>query len=223
MTRVVHDAVTHLVCKIETLTVVFQHVHHAQRLLAMTETALIRHLSGKSALARMTERGMPKIVTESDGLGEILVQSQRPRYPARYLADFQRVRQPRAIMIAFGCEKDLRFVFETTEGFGVDYAIAVTLKIRTQFTRRDGMQTTFGIGRLACVRRQIFRFEIVYYLLEIHSFPVIGIRRVNHSIIPLRFYHICVAKVKPLAAARSIIYRARVAIRALFMLNANGA
>lgn len=40
--------------------------------------------------------------------------------------------EPGYIMVAQGSDKDLSFVFKSTEGIGVDYAVAVPLEIRSQ-------------------------------------------------------------------------------------------
>ena len=45
----------------------------------------------------------------------------------------QRMGQAGDIMIAFGSEKDLRFIFQAFEGVAVNDAISVPLKIRAKF------------------------------------------------------------------------------------------
>ena len=47
---------------------------------------------------------------ERNRLGQVLVQPQRSRNRASYLTDLKRVRQPRAVMVALGRKKNLRFV-----------------------------------------------------------------------------------------------------------------
>ena len=62
-------------------------------------------------LARVTERRMPKVVTETDGFGEILVESQPPRHGAADLRHFKSVSETGAVMIAAAGQKHLSFIF----------------------------------------------------------------------------------------------------------------
>ena len=50
----------------------------------------------------MSVRRMPEIVPERDSLGQVLVESQAPRNSTGDLTDFERVREPSAVMIALG-------------------------------------------------------------------------------------------------------------------------
>ena len=61
-------------------------------------------------LARVAERRVAEVVAEPDRLDEILVQPQRPRDAARDAGRLERVRQPRAEVVALGVDEDLRLV-----------------------------------------------------------------------------------------------------------------
>ena len=93
--------------------------------------ALAQHLVER-LLARMAERRMPEIVAEADRLDEILVQPQRAGDAAGDARRLERVRQPRAEVVALGVDEDLRLVAEPAERLRVDDAVAVALERRAQ-------------------------------------------------------------------------------------------
>ncbi len=108
--------------------VVLEHVDDAQALLVVIEPA--RHQAAQHPLAGVPERRVAQVVTERDRFGQLFVQPQHLRDRARDLRDFERVRQPRAIVIAGRREEHLRLVLEPTERLGVDDAIAIALEGR---------------------------------------------------------------------------------------------
>ena len=73
----------------------------------------------------MTERRMTEIVCERQGFREVLIEPKRARQRAGNLDDFQRVRQPRAVMVAFVIDEDLRLVGKPPEGRGMDDPVTV--------------------------------------------------------------------------------------------------
>ena len=62
------------------------------------------------ALARMTKGGVPQVVRQRDGFGQILVQPQRAGDGAGDLGYLQRMGQPGAVMVALRRQKHLCFV-----------------------------------------------------------------------------------------------------------------
>jgi hypothetical protein len=58
---------------------------------------------------------MAQIVRQSYGLCKVLVEAKRPRYRARYLCDFECVREARPGVVALREKKYLRLVFEAPE------------------------------------------------------------------------------------------------------------
>ena len=73
-------------------------VHHTQTLLIVSEAQ--RAYLVQRAFARVAERRVTEVVSERDRFGQVLVQAQRPRDRARDLRDLERVRQPRAVVVA---------------------------------------------------------------------------------------------------------------------------
>ena len=82
------------------------------------------------------ERRVAKIVRERDRFGQVLVETQIAGDGATELRYFQAVREARAEQIAFVIDKDLRLVFETPEGRGMDDAVAVALVLAASARRR---------------------------------------------------------------------------------------
>ncbi len=84
----------------------------------------------QNGFALVAERRMAEVVRERDGFGEVGVQPQRAGEVAGDGGDFNRVREPRAQMVAGAVEKNLRLVFESAEGARMDHAVAVALVMR---------------------------------------------------------------------------------------------
>ena len=107
-------------------------VHHAQAVEVVLEAAVVLHQLAERVLAGVAERRVPEVVRQRHGLGEVLVQVQRAGDRAGDLRDLDRVRQPRAVVVALVVDEDLRLVFQPAEGGGVDDALAVALVGRAQ-------------------------------------------------------------------------------------------
>ena len=108
--------------------VVLEHVDDAQALLVVVEAA--GHERVEHALAGVAERRVAEVVAERDRLGQLLVQAQHLGDGARDLRDLERVRQPRAVVVAGRREKHLRLVLQPAERLAVDDAVAVALEGR---------------------------------------------------------------------------------------------
>ena len=134
--RVLGDAVAHFPREVEPAPLVLEHVHDAQALLVVIEAA--RHQVVQHPLAGMAEGRVAQVVAERDGFGELFVEMQHLRDGAGDLRDLERVRQPRAVVIAGRREEDLRLVLQPPERLAVDDAIAVALE--------GGTDVVFGLG-----------------------------------------------------------------------------
>ena len=67
----VQNAVKHLICKVKTLAVLFELFAYPYTLLKMRKSVFVKGI--KRPLAGMSERGMPKVVTQRNRLGQILI------------------------------------------------------------------------------------------------------------------------------------------------------
>ena len=109
---------------------IFEQLHHAQALLVVLEPAVLAHAFRQHLLAGMPERRMPQVVRQRDRFGQILVERKRARDRAADRGDFDRMRQPRAQMIAGPIEENLRLVFEPAKGPRMNDPRAIALKLR---------------------------------------------------------------------------------------------
>ena len=122
-------AVADLPGEIESLTAFFNSVNNAQALFIVSE-AVFADLVERS-LTRVTEGGVSEVVSEGYRFCQIFIEFKRAGYCSRNLRHLKRVGKSCAVIVAFGRQKDLRFVFETAEGAGVNYSVAVALVRRS--------------------------------------------------------------------------------------------
>ena len=121
------DAVAHLRGEV-------QRLGDPQRLLVVAEAAAEALLQRgvERLLARVAEGRMAHVVAEPDRLDEVLVQPQRPRDAARDPGRLERVRHPRAVVVAGGIDEDLRLALQAPERLRVQDPVAVALERRAQ-------------------------------------------------------------------------------------------
>src|SRR5262249_10481338 len=106
-------------------------------------------------LAGVAERGMAEIVSQRQGLGEILVESECAADRARDLRHFEGVGLARSIVVALVIDKDLRLVRQPAERGRMDDAVAVALKRRAHRVLWFRMEPPAALLRLRCVGCQI--------------------------------------------------------------------
>ena len=122
------DAVFDLKGQIQSLSLLFQVMHHPDALQVMLEaigTDLIQN-----GFSGMTEGRMPQVMPQGNGFRQILIQTKRSGDGAGNLSDLQGVGQPGSVMIPHRGEKHLCFSLESPEGVTVEDPIPVTLKFR---------------------------------------------------------------------------------------------
>ena len=100
---------------------------------------------GQNVLAEVTERRVPEIVGERQRFDEVLVQAERARDGPPDLAHLDRVRQPRAVVIALVIDEHLRLVFEAAKRARVDDPVAIPLIAASG--SRDGLPGGGGRAR----------------------------------------------------------------------------
>ena len=132
--RVARDPVAHLLGQVQPRAVALEMLDDPQRVLVVAKVAsearfqaAVEHL-----LADVPERRVPEVVAEADRLDQILVQPQRPRHRARDRRHLQRVRQPRAVVVAARRHEHLRLVRQAAKRLAVHDPVAVALKRRAQ-------------------------------------------------------------------------------------------
>jgi|ERR1044071_506749 hypothetical protein len=107
---------------------------------------------------------MAEIMSEGDRFGEVFIETQRATDIARDGGDFNGVGEAGAQMISGAVEKYLGFVFETTEGAGMNDAIAIALVFSAKLGWRLRVIATSGIGAELSIRRQGLLFDLFEFL-----------------------------------------------------------
>jgi hypothetical protein len=67
----------------------FERIDHPQALQVVLKTTVLRHAGVERVLASMTERRMPQIMRQCDGLHQVFIEPQRPRDGAAQLRHLQ--------------------------------------------------------------------------------------------------------------------------------------
>ena len=135
---VVQNPHARLRAEVQPAAVPLQHVHHAQALLIVLETAGVDVV--ERALPGMAEGRVPQIVAQGDRLRQILIQTQGARHGPREAVDLQRVGQARAVVVPLRLEENLGLVLEAAEGFRVRDAVDIPLEAGTDLTLRLGFR-----------------------------------------------------------------------------------
>src|SRR6185503_4875301 len=78
----------------------------------------------------VAERRVAEVVPEHQALDELLVEGQRARHRPADLRALERVRQPRAVVVALVVHEHLGLVLEPAKRRTVDHPVAVTLEAR---------------------------------------------------------------------------------------------
>ena len=121
----------------------------AQGLGIVIETAERGEAGIKRALASVAERRMAEVVGERQRLGEVFVETKPAGERAGYLCHFERMCEPRAVVIAFVENEDLGLVLEAAERGRMDDAVAVAAEGAAALARGLGVEPATAIGRIA--------------------------------------------------------------------------
>src|SRR5918995_3391947 len=108
-------------------------IHYPQRLQIVLEATVLTHAAIERVLPGMTERRVAEIVSETNSLGQRLIQVQSAGDGPGDLRYFYRMCHARAIKIPFMIYEHLRLVDKATKGIGMNDAIPVALKFRAEF------------------------------------------------------------------------------------------
>ncbi len=109
---------------------------------------------GEGALARVAKGRVAQVMPEGDGLGEVLVQAQRPRDAASDLRHFERVREAGAVVVP-RARNTCGLRLEAPECLAVHDAVAVALVAGAQLVGLLGNETARGgVGKRPAQRRE---------------------------------------------------------------------
>ena len=121
----------------------------------------------QGALACVSERGMPEVVSHCDRFDKVFVEPYRAPDRPCDLRHFEGVRKARSVMIAFGRQENLRLVFQPPERFAVNDSVAVALKLRADFALFDRNNPSRRVATFERVRAQIPVLDFVRYVLNV--------------------------------------------------------
>ena len=118
---------------------VLQFLDDAERVAVVLEAAVVAEAFVEGLLAGVAEGGVAEVVGEGDDLRELGVQVEQRCEAARLVGDLQRVREPRAEVIALRRDEDLRLVLEPAERGRVHDALAI------EYQRRQHVRQGVGV------------------------------------------------------------------------------
>ena len=122
--------------------------HNPKRLRIVIEAAEAGQAFVERAFARMAERRMAEIVRQRQRFAEVLVEAKGARQRARDLRDFQRMRQPRAVVVSLVIDEDLRLVGQPAECGRMDDAVAVAAEDIAGRARRLRIAAAAALRRI---------------------------------------------------------------------------
>ena len=126
----------HLIGQVQARAILFQNINHAQRLLVMVEGR--PHHLGQRNLSGVAEGRMSEIMSKSNGLGQILVQTQRADDHPGNPRHFERMGHTGTVMISLRLQKNLRLVHQAPEGLAVQNSVGIPLVAGAHIVFRFG-------------------------------------------------------------------------------------
>ena len=112
----------------------------------MLEAAVVLHQPIEHILPLVAKGRMTQVMGQGDRLGQIFIQSQRPRNISGDGGHLHRMRKAGAEMVAGAIKKNLRFVFEPPKCAGVDDSVAIPLILGAPFGRDLVVVAPAGLG-----------------------------------------------------------------------------
>jgi hypothetical protein len=116
----------------------FELIDHAKRLQVVFEASVFAHAFVERILAGVSERGVSEVMSEAYGLGQGLIEIERPGDGTTDLRDLERMRDAGSIQVAFMIDEYLCLVDEPPKRIRVDDAIAIALKLGAKARRGLG-------------------------------------------------------------------------------------
>ena len=150
------DAVDHLLGEVEAAALALKKLHDAGALLVVGKEASRDSLlrvdpspAGKAAregpLPLVAKGRVAEVVPQGYGLGQVLVEPERPRDGSSHLGHLEGVDEPRAVVVPLGGQKHLRLVGKPAEALAVENAVPVALEAGAQGVRLLGGGPSQGL------------------------------------------------------------------------------
>jgi hypothetical protein len=112
---------------------------------------------------------MTEVMTERRGFRQVFVEPKTARDGSCDLRNLQRMRKPCAVVVVLGTKKDLRFVHQASKRFGVNDAVAVTLKFRACGTGRRELFSAPRVFTKTSKLREIQMLSLANHLRNRHK------------------------------------------------------
>jgi hypothetical protein len=154
------DSVNDLTRQVQPTPTLLNVLNHSQTLFIMTVATSKEAI--QSGLARVSERRMPQIVRQRDDFHEVLIKPQGASDDPPYLCNFQCVTETGRVVVAGGCDEDLRFGSQSPEGVCVNDPIAIPLVRSANVGLGFGLFPAGGLSATHRPRRQ----ESIFCALE---------------------------------------------------------
>ena len=178
---VAENAVPHLIAQVQPGAVPLQAVHHPQGLLIVAEAPL--HHPAQRPLSGVAKGGVAQIVGQGGGLGEVLVQPQRPGHAPGNSRHLQGVGHTGAVVVPLRLEEYLGLVHQPPKGLGVHHPVHIPLKTGAHGTGRDVHRPPFGLGSQAGPGRENLSLQLLGIGTNFHLHP-------SYPIFPITIYSI---------------------------------
>src|ERR1700683_4254585 len=156
--RVLDDAFAHYEREIQAAKsgiALLEIFHNAQGVQVVIEKQTVGAHGGIQRLfARVAEWRMAEIMHERERFGEIHVECKRSRDGARDLRYFDGVSEPVAKVVRITARENLRLIFESAKGAGMDDAVTIALKVVAVGVRRFREAASAGMFHMDRVAGQ---------------------------------------------------------------------
>ena len=165
--RVAENAPAHLIAEIQPLAPFFQAVHHPKGLLVVPEATgknLVEH-----PLPRVAKGGVPQVVTQGNGLGEVLVEPQAPGDGAGDPNHLQGVGHSGAVVVPLRLEEHLGLMHQTPKGLGVENPVNIPLIAGSDLTGFHGALPPPRVRRQRRIGGQGLSFQFFCHLPQEHG------------------------------------------------------
>ena len=129
---VIQDPVNDLPGQIETFTVFFQNLHYPGALFIMSKTARTDLI--KSFFSSMTKRRVSQVMSQRNGLHQILIQSESLGNSTGDLRNLQCVSETVSVMISLRRQKNLSLILQSAKRLTVKNPVSVPLKYSAHIT-----------------------------------------------------------------------------------------
>ena len=137
-----------------------QDFNNPQALEIVLKAPVISHQDIKGILSRMAEGGMPQVVGQGDGLGELFVEAQFAGDPPGDLCHLQGVCKAGPVIVPLVVDKDLCLILQPPKGGAVDNAVPIPLKGRSIVLEFLRIPSPFGLGAMGGIRGEIGAFIV---------------------------------------------------------------